>query len=228
MLQHPKLTVTNKSRKGLQMLNWKNLATLSALYAFGASQAQAEVVLELAPRIQFAEITPDGVQSKAALSTATVVGFDLEYRAAQFPNAAELLANDLHDAKLVPEKEILSPRGPRKSAMPAFDYTKGGLGFKETGRSVTQLAAVSPIPPAGSESEPVSMFGQFAQRWKNSPSSELSGSHASAGEQGATDLSQAAVKSSGMPLIGYGAASASLMGVAVGMRRRWLGKRVAE
>ena len=204
------------------MLNWKNLAALSVVCVLGTVQARADVVVsDSTSELRCGELLGNGrlefAESRSGQAS-DAVGFDLNYRSAPLTAVSDFSPNQFRNITPV---AVDSPVASTQTVS-AFGYSTQLVAAADADRALI----VTPIPPAGAETEPVSTFGVFTQRWKRSSGGELNGSHVNADARSADESIQATIKSSGMPLIGYTTVSASLMGLMFSACRR--GRRINQ
>jgi len=206
------------------MLNRKNLAALSIVCLLGTNQARAEVhVGDSASELRCGEFVGGGrlvLAERASERKTDAVGFDLNYR------AVPLALNADFNTKLFQEVSPVDSESPVASTQSAsaFGFSAKFVTSTDASCLTGGILSVTPIPPAGTTVEPVSTFGILTQRWKRASNGELNGSHVNTDGRYTAD----AVKSSGMPLIGYTTVSASVLGLMLGVYRRGFGGNQAK
>ena len=206
------------------MLNRKNLAALSIVCLLGSNQARAEVLVgDSASELRCGEFVDSGRlvhAERTSERTADAVGFDLNYRAVPLALTSDFNSKLFQEVSPV---NVESTVASTQSAS-AFGYSAEFVTSTEASCPTDGILSVTPIPPAGTALEPVSTFGIFTQRWKRASSGELNGSHVNTDGRYTAD----AVKSSGMPLIGYTTVSASVLGLMLGVFRRGFGSNQSK
>lgn len=206
------------------MLNWKELATLSAVCVFGIGSARAEMVLVSSPsQLHCGDFATQESQSVAesSASSVSVAGFDLKYRSAS-ASAQSVNAGHFRDISRIPVQASTGHSSPVCSqSIAAFEYTPGSQGRTDGGHLNWKSVSSRPVAPVSSEIHAISELNGLTQQRMRTVG--MGGTEAHAEEPLPLSGLPANVKSSGMPAIGYTALSASLMGLAVGAcRRGWL------
>lgn len=209
------------------MLNWKELATLSAVCVFGIDSARAEIVLVSSPsQLHCGEFATRESQrvAESHASSASVAGFDLKYRSVS-TSAASVNASDFRDISRIPVQASSDHSSPVSSqSIAAFEFTPGTQGLSEGGHLNWKSISSRPVASASSEIHAISELNGLTQQRMRTAGVGSSQIHAE--EPLPLSGPAATVKSSSMPAIGYTALSASLMGLAVGAcRRGWFPAR---